>query len=251
MSHRRTRWRALTAAGACFLVLAGSGCGPPDDKDDAQVGDSAKRLAYQAQQVGVALDVWHSSPRHDLATRFRPAMLKRAGIELDDGVRVRDYGTVRTGSTATHDDLWQLCVTAPDGSWVSYGERTTVQDFGTEGAACTFTGETHPEPPTFDMRGLAHGVYDTMKRDDPEAEPNLRVWGGGRTSGSNPKLRALVEERLPDGWATSKVDQRGWSAVQYCLTAPTGEWYYVRQSTVEEYGDSGRCRLDPDMPSLG
>ena len=46
-------------------------------------------------------------------------------------------------------------------------------------------------------------------------------------------------------------DQRGWSAVQYCLTAPDGEWFYVHQSTVDEYGATGRCRLDPDMPSLG
>ena len=102
-------------------------------------------------------------------------MLNRAGIELYDGVRVSGYGTVRTGSTRTSDDLWQLCVTAADGSWVSYGERTTVQDFGTEAAACAFTGKTHPEPPTFDVRGLAGSVWDAMTSDNADDETSLRV----------------------------------------------------------------------------
>jgi hypothetical protein len=60
---------------------------------------------------------------------------------------------------------------------------------------------------------------------DADDETSLRVWGDGDTWGSNPKLRALVEELLPDRWATSRVDQRGYTAAQYCLTAPSGEWY--------------------------
>ena len=98
---------------------------------------------------------------------------------------------------------------------------------------------------------LAQDLYDAMKDDSSGDEPSLGVWGNGRTAGSNPKLRALVQEWLPAGWVTSRVNQRGWSAVQYCLTAPSGEWYYVRHSTIGGYDDTGRCRLDPDLPSVG
>lgn len=178
-------------------------------------------MAHQAQQVGVALDVWHASRRHDLVTEFRPAVLKRAGVRLEEGVRVTEYATVRTASTTNYRDLWQYCLTAADGSWVTYGEETTLQDHGDAGdakdPACSFTGEAHPDPPSFDVRRLVKQVWNAMNA-DVDDETSLRVWGGGRTSGSNPKLTALVEELLPDGWATSRDDR-------------------------------GTCRLDPAMES--
>lgn len=174
------------------------------------------------------------------------------GVTLDDGVRVTGFGTVRSGGMASSDDLWLFCLVDPDGNWVTYGHLSTLQAVGDGGDdACSFTRERHPDPPVFDTRRLAQDLYDAMKDRASGDEPSLAVCGNGRTPGSNPKLRALLEEWLPAGWATSRVDQRGWSGVQYCLTAPNDEWYYVRQSRVDEYDDSGRCRLDPDMPSLG
>ena len=250
MTGRYLGRRVLPRAGAWVLTLGIAGCGLGDADDP----EPAAALTQQAQHVGVALDIWSSS-RGELATDVTPAVLDAAGVTLAEGVRATDFATVRSGGgTASSDDLWQFCLVGAGGSWVTYGDRSTVQAVGdAEEDACTFTGEPHPEPPAFDVRGLAHGVYDTMTYDDAEdeEESNLRVWGEGRTWGSNPKLRALVEERLPAGWTTSRVDQRGWSAVQYCITAPSGEWYYVRHSMVEGYDDVGRCRLDPDMRSSG
>jgi hypothetical protein len=194
----------VPAAAACVLTTTAAGCGGAGDGDEP---DRTTALAHQAQQVGVALDIWSSS-KGDLATELTPAVLDHAGVTLDDGVSVTDYATVQSG-------------------------------------------EPHPEPPVFDVRRLAQDLYDAMKDDSAGDEPALAVWGDGRTAGSNPKLRALVEEWLPGGWVTSRVDQRGWSAVQYCLTAPDGAWYYVRHSAIGRYGDTGRCRLDPDLPSVG
>lgn len=247
MTRRDLGRLVASAAAACVLATTTAGCGRAGDGDEP---DRTAALAHQAQQVGIALDIWSFSADRDLATDVTPAVLDNAHVTLDEDVRVTDFTTVRSGDVASSDDLWQFCLVDEDGSWVTYGYRTTLQAQGNDDA-CAFTGEPDPDPPTFDVRGLAHGFYDTMKADDAEDESSLRVWGRGRTWGSNPKLRALLERRLPAGWTTSRVDQRGWSAVQYCLTAPDGEWYYVRQSTVDEYGDTGRCRLDPDMPSLG
>lgn len=248
MTRRLLGRRLVSAVAGCALTATVAGCGGAGDGDEP---DRAATLAHQAQQVGVALDVWNWS-KGDLATDVTPAVLDNAGVTLDEGVRVTDYAMVRSGGLASSDDLWQFCLVAEDGSWAAYGDRTTLQALGDAGDdACAFTGEPHPDPPTFDVRGLAHGFYDTMTHDDPEDASSLRVWGRGRTSGSNPKLRALLEERLPAGWATSRVDQRGWTGVQYCLTAPDDTWYYVRQSAVRQYDDAARCRLDPDMPSSG
>ncbi len=247
MSRRLLGRRVVSAVAGCALTASVAGCGGGGEGDEP---DRTAALAHQAQQVGVALDVWSSSLRRDLAADVTPAVLDNGGVTLDEGVRVTDYATVRSGGLASSDDLWQFCLVAGDGRWVSYGYRTTLQDLGDDGA-CAFTGKPHPDPPTFDVRSLAHGFYDTMTHDDPEDESSLRVWGRGRTSGSNPKLRALLEERLPAGWVTSRVDQRGWTGVQYCLTAPDDTWYYVRHATVRQYDAAGRCRLDPDMPSSG
>ena len=252
MTGRHLGRLVATTAATCVLATIAAGCERAGD-GDAQ--DRSAELAHQAQQVGIALDIWSSSARRDLATAVKPAVLDHAGVTLDEGVQVTDYATVRSGGLASADDLWQFCLVAEDGSWVTYGYRTTLQAQGDAGDAeedpCSFTGEPHPDPPTFDVRGLAHGFYETMTRDDAEDESSLRVWGRGRTAGSNPKLRALLEERLPAGWVTSRVDQRGWTGVQYCLTAPDDTWYYVRHSTVMQHDDDGRCRLDPDMPSSG
>ena len=248
MSRRLLGRRVVSVVAGCALTTTVAGCGGAGAGGEP---DRTVALAHQAQQVGVALDIWSSS-KGDLATDVTPAVLDHAGVRLDDGVRVTDYATVRSGGTASSGDLWQFCLVEADGSWVTYGYRTTLQALGTAGDdTCSFAGEADPDPPTFDVRGLAHGFYDTMTHDDAEDESSLRVWGRGRTSGSNPKLRALLEERLPAGWTTSRVDQRGWTGVQYCLTAPDDTWYYVRHSTVRQYDDAGRCRLDPDMPSTG
>lgn len=251
MTRRLLGRRLVSAVAGCALTATVAGCGAAGNGDEP---DRAATLAHQAQQVGIALDIWSFSADRDLATDVTPAVLDNAHVTLDEDVRVTDFTTVRSGEVASSDDLWQFCLVDEDGSWVTYGDRTTLQALGDDDAeddACAFTGEPHPDPPMFDVRGLAHGFYDTMKTDDAEDESSLRVWGRGRTWGSNPKLRALLESRLPAGWTTSRVDQRGWSAVQYCLTAPDGEWYYVRQSAVRQYDDAARCRLDPDMPFSG
>ncbi len=201
------------------------------------------------------MDIWYTSqPPGDggLPDEFTPAVLDDAGITLDEGVQVTDYVTVITGRPSTLDDLWQFCLTDADGNWVTYGERTTVQDFGNaEGDTCSFTGESHSSPPSFDVRGLVVQISNTRDAQGDDDESSLLVWGEGDTWGSNPKLRPVVEQALPDGWTVSRVDQRGYTAHQYCLTAPTGEWYYVHDSHVEEYNDTGTCRLDPDMKSSG
>ena len=201
---------------------------------------------------GVVLMNHHPEVREPIADTRSQLVQHGNAAGLDDGVGVTGYAMVRSGGMASSDDLWQFCLVGPDGRWVTYGDLSTLQAVGdAEQDACSFTGEPHPEPPLFDVRRLAQDLYDAMEDDSSGDEPSLAVWGNGRTAGSNPKLRALVQEWLPAGWVTSRVDQRGWSAVQYCLTAPSGEWYYVRHSTIGGYDDTGRCRLDPDLPSVG
>lgn len=200
-------------------------------------------LAHDASLAAVAVDRTLIGMRVRPPEKFTDDLLDDAGITLGDGTVVSSYErSDRTVELANPDDAFQLCVTDEDGAWVTYGDSTGVQDSGGGGSddgACTFSGDADPDAP-FDVRMVTEPLWDAFTSVE-FVESQDDTWG------SDPEARALVEAELPEGWTTSRVDQRGYSAWQYCLTSPEGEWFYVHDTMVEGYGDEGRCRLDPHM----
>jgi hypothetical protein len=202
----------------------------------------------------VAVDAWQTHPSVGPASpgqpdKLTPRVLRYAGVSLDRGVKVTRYTSdFRELRSENNLEAFQFCLTDARGRWVTYGDATGVQGFGSaEGETCVFTGKPLPQAP-FDPRRFAQFIDTTLhsRADVNDGPGSLLVWNN-TTVGNNPKMTALVKRSLPDGWKTSPVNQRGYVAHQYCLTAPGGEWYYVHIRDVERYGDTGTCRLDPNM----
>lgn len=245
----RTR---LAAAASCAALLTGCGLGSgtPEPRPD---DDAVARLTDNAVRVGVAIDIFHDhamrkDARFFWPQRITPAVLAEAGVTLDETVQVANYTSVEVPDGKKHaerielaaeDDYWQFCVADRDGNWLTYGTSTGVQASGTsvDPEPCAFTGE-RSEDAGFDVRALAADFFDES--------PSFGGNAPGKTWGTHTVATAWVTDRLPDGWATSDVDMRGWTGWQFCLTAPSREWFYVRSGTVEDYGNTGRCHIDRD-----
>jgi hypothetical protein len=240
--------RAAAVVSLLSLVAVG-GCGATDASSD--VGATSTRLAETAVKVGAAIDGYTRWPFRFPPARFTSEVLDDAGVILPEGVSVTNYErgtTADTGATrdlANPDDYWKFCLSDADGNWLTYGEKTGMQAFGSGSngdAACVFSGGRSPDAP-FDIRLFAVDAYR-----------HITQYAGVESDGYE-YPRALDAEALklfglslPTGWAVSAYDQRGWTSLQYCVTAPGDEWFYVRERAVDRLGDEGSCELHPDMP---
>lgn len=250
-------WRVATALSTLLLGAFASGCAPSEHPARPSAPASAAvltALGHDAVLVGIALDSYsHGAGDGFPPERFSSSVLGDAGIDLPAGLAVQRYAYASRPSggkfrdLANPGDYWQFCITDSDGSWVSYGETSGVQQFGVPGedAACAFTGTTHPDA-RFDVRLFARSAWDAITR-DPRAEDA----GYQYPAALDEATLATFGLSLPPGWSVPDYDQRGYTALQYCVTAPSGEWYYVHNRTVGRYDVRGNCHLDPGMRSSG
>lgn len=261
-------WSSSRRLAACtFLaaaLMAGSLSGCDKGAADRATSPAFAELAQAAQLAGVAEDhhggrigggTDRSSP---VSKRFTQALLRAAGVELPDGVRVVSYrrytGVSGVGrcsdvpasctwytGVANRMDTWQLCVADSHGRWLTYGDAVGVQATGesTGRPACTYSGEHDPDlDGVFDPRAFARSFEAHLTRHGhliPSDDPIPL----------DAKILARFGQTLKAGWRIPVFHQAGYTELQYCLYGPDGRWFYVHDARINDYGASGRCRLDP------
>jgi hypothetical protein len=221
------------------LVAAVASCGDADGAGggDGRPSEGLVRLERDAMLVGVALDAGEFA---HIPRRWKPELLERTGVVLDDATRVTDYlgGYVGAGPAPENpDDFFQFCVTNPDGAWVTYGDTTGRQASGESGARCEFTGEPDPDADReLDLRltaqDLREKVVETWTEDDY------------LPSSFDAEVQDRLGIHLPAGYTVSKFDPDS-ELFRFCATAPDGEWFLVNAglARVRGYGTDGECLL--------
>jgi hypothetical protein len=178
--------RAARALAACVCLLAVpllTGCGTSTAKQPSSA--ALTRLAQAAHLAGIAEDnyvrttVLSGHIRRMESKTFTPAVLRRAAIELPEGVQVVAYnrftglsGVGRCSDVlmsctwyagvANRMDTWQLCVADSHGRWLTYSQAVGVQATGQGDGPpeCTYTGNHDADlDDVFDPRMFARSFY--------------------------------------------------------------------------------------------
>jgi hypothetical protein len=254
--------RRLAACICLLLVPLLTGCGTSTAKEPSSAAFT--RLAQAAQLAGIAEDNYsetNTRERRRMESKaFTPTVLRRAAIELPDGVQVVAYNrwtgfsgvgrcsdvpmscTWFTG-VANRMDMWQLCVADSAGRWLTYGQAIGVQASGQGDGPpeCTYTGKHDAElDGVFDPRMFARAFYARVTHHGHIIYSRDPIRLGG-------SMLAKYGQTLPEGWRIPLFHQAGYTVLQYCLYAPDGRWFYAAWWRVLRYGSSVKCRLDPRL----
>lgn len=256
-SRRHHRLAVLVATTTAAAGLAACTSGPSTREDSAPTGSTAEqvaprtleRLVTAAYRVGIAADLWWRSEEainQPYPAELDPDLLARAGVSLPDGVAYREWsrsadaeGTL-TPLPGGPDDSWHVCLVADDGSWLTYGDASGVQRFGTgDEAACTFGA---PDVDLQDRAGFDPRVFAQAAHDAFDEREVVVTFDAAQQE----RLGVL----LTDGWHAVDVSKDGVAdPLQYCLVRGP-EWVYVETHGAADYGTSGRCTYRDLPPSV-